>query len=77
MYGLGMTGGIGINLFVGRVVRLTVRKTHFRLYNSVNLFEEMLRAPETSSGQIYMFKRHIHIEFVCAIWAQRYKKNLI
>ena len=49
MHGLGIAGGVGIDLFVGRVVRLAVRKTHFGLDHSVNLFEEMLRTPEASS----------------------------
>ena len=50
MHGLGITGRVRIDLFVGRIVRLSVRKTHFRLNDSGYLFEEMLRSPETSSG---------------------------
>ena len=47
---LGITGRVGIDLFVRRVDRLTVSETHFRLNYSGYLFEEMLRSPETSSG---------------------------
>ena len=45
MHGLGITGRVRIDLFVGRIVRLSVRKTHFRLNDSGYLFEEMLRSP--------------------------------
>ena len=50
MHRLGITGRVRIDLFISRFVRLSVRKTYLGLYNSVNLFEEMLRSPETSSG---------------------------
>ena len=50
MHGLGIAGRIGIDLFVSRVVSLPVRKAHLGLDDSGYLFEEMLCAPEASSG---------------------------
>lgn len=47
---LGITRRIGINLLISGIVGVAVGKTHFRLYDTLDLLEEMLRSPKASPG---------------------------
>ena len=50
--GLGKTGVVAAHLFVGGVFRVAVGIAHAGVEHTVDLFEEMLGAPEAASGEI-------------------------
>ena len=56
VHGLGMSGGVGINLLVSGMLGVAVGKAYFSCADTLYLFEEMLGAPEASSGQINLFR---------------------
>lgn len=51
MDAFGVTGLVGIDLFVGRVDFPTVREADFREDHSVHEFEKLLRSPEAAGGE--------------------------
>ena len=52
MYGLGISGGVGVDLPVCRIRRVAVGIAGFGERHAFNLLEEMFRSPEASSGKI-------------------------
>ena len=47
---------VGIDFLIGGIVGISVGKAYFRCADTLYLFEEMLGAPEASSGQINLFR---------------------
>ena len=50
--GLGKTGVVAAHLFVGGVFRMAIGIAHAGVEHPVDLFEEMLGAPEAASGKV-------------------------
>ena len=63
VYGLGVAGGVGIDLLVGGVPGMSVSKAHFGLQYAPDLLEEMLAAPEAAASEINLFC-HIYSLFI-------------
>ena len=59
--GFGEACRIGIYLFIRRVFSVAVGESHLRLYDSLDLFEEVLGAPEAAAGKVNLFQHFILI----------------
>ncbi len=55
MYGFGIAGGVGIDLFVGGVGSVAVGKAHLGGENTVDLTQEVFGAPKATGSKIDFF----------------------
>ena len=52
---LGVAGGVGIDLLIGRGRGVAVGETDFGVHHTVNIPEIVLGTPEATAGEIYLF----------------------
>ena len=55
MYGLGITGCVSINLFIGWVLGIAVGKTHLSESDAVYLLQVVLSTPKATGGKVQLF----------------------
>ena len=55
-YRLSKSRLVGIHLFVSRILRVSVSKSHFRQGYTLNLLEVVLRSPEAAPGKVNILR---------------------
>ena len=75
MDGLGIAGGVGVDLLVGGVGGVAIGKTHLGESYAVDLLEEMLGAPKAAGSKIKVFDHNL-VFCMFELWEFRFIKIL-